>query len=310
MYGHNPPVGWIQSYAEARATHDAIEPLRGQPEQAPRPLGRRASANPYKVHMCDDAVIFSHHGTDLVTWFPDGGVEVVPWGSVSSAQYIDRLLPVGVSMSFHRSVNTYSLRVEGRHRWLAGTTVTILPVPHGGRSYRLKRGKNPCQPDGTRPIPDRRVDRHGFNTAWKWTGGAAFERWVRALAALNPSALDWESETQVVDDIGVLTGDDSDKRHARVNARWVVLEILRGHRGPGLAALLADRTRWLALARAARLGSMGSGSDSVDASKMLNRVRLHLRAAYPVECYQVGHLPACDSAERLVTLLKRSEGPL
>lgn len=82
-----------RNYELAKLTHDSITPIRGNPNNV-RPLGNRRDWETYSVRMNGEAVEFVLYKTPVVTFQPDGIIEVRSggWDSISTRQFISQVL--------------------------------------------------------------------------------------------------------------------------------------------------------------------------------------------------------------------------
>jgi hypothetical protein len=85
----------VRSYARAKQIHDGITPIRGNPNNV-RPLGNRRDWHTYSVRVTGDDVEFVLYKTPVVTYKPDGIIEIRSggWDSISTRQFIEQVLGI------------------------------------------------------------------------------------------------------------------------------------------------------------------------------------------------------------------------
>lgn len=79
MYGHhrNSGISWMRDYGDALHKYESVEPIRGRVKEPMRPLGQRKSVDAYSIVKCEDGAIQCVlYQTPVVTWYPDGLIEV------------------------------------------------------------------------------------------------------------------------------------------------------------------------------------------------------------------------------------------
>ena len=79
MYGHhrNSGISWMRDYGDALHKYESVEPIRGRVKEPMRPLGQRKSVDAYSIVKREDGAIQCVlYQTPVVTWYPDGLIEV------------------------------------------------------------------------------------------------------------------------------------------------------------------------------------------------------------------------------------------
>jgi hypothetical protein len=93
MYGYhrNSGISWMRDYGDALHKYESTEPIRGRKVEPMRPLGQRRSVDAYSIVKRDDgAVKCVLYKTPVITWYPDGLIEVRKdgWASTSTSCFI------------------------------------------------------------------------------------------------------------------------------------------------------------------------------------------------------------------------------
>ena len=106
MYGYNRNSGisWCRNYGDALHKYESTEPIRGRTVEPMRPLGQRRSVDAYSIVKRDDGVIQCVlYKTPVVTWYPDGLIEVRKdgWASTSTACFIMDVTNFGARIFNH-----------------------------------------------------------------------------------------------------------------------------------------------------------------------------------------------------------------
>ncbi len=170
MYGSNItlPRGGILSYEQAVTKHDSIKPIRGR-STGIRPLGHRSNDNLTIRRLHDDSIVVRMYSTDIITYRPDGTIELEP--------YADRLIDDAVRQILRGGASS-------QYTHLAGP---ILWVKHKG--YRI----TDCavlSPDlelisGSVPFTKYSIDRKASNVACQQSGFNQFALWLRTQVRLG-----------------------------------------------------------------------------------------------------------------------------
>lgn len=87
----------MRKYADVKRIYDKTQPIRGRSENQPnRPLGARRDVDTYHMKMRGDDVQFYLYRTPVVTYRPDGVIELFTdgWNSVSTRQFIEHVLNI------------------------------------------------------------------------------------------------------------------------------------------------------------------------------------------------------------------------
>ena len=90
-YLRNSGISWCRDYGDALHKYESVEPIRGRTVEPMRPLGQRRSVDAYSIVKRDDGAIQCVlYKTPVVTWYPDGLIEVRKdgWASISTACFI------------------------------------------------------------------------------------------------------------------------------------------------------------------------------------------------------------------------------
>lgn len=85
----------VHDYAQALKIHDNAKPIRGRSPEI-RPLGERRNADTYWIRKNGDAVELVLYKTPVVTFMPDGVVQVFldSYNTVSTHQFISKVLGI------------------------------------------------------------------------------------------------------------------------------------------------------------------------------------------------------------------------
>lgn len=120
----------VRTYAQAKRIHDESKPIRGRDPEV-RPLGARKDCDEYRVRMDGDVVQFVLYKTPVISYHPDGTVELMTqgWSTVSTHQMFIHVL--GLSANGQRG----------------NTVVTI-----GGVKHVIPQKKNPTDAEPTLKI--------------------------------------------------------------------------------------------------------------------------------------------------------------
>jgi len=88
----------VHDYAQALRIHDNAKPIRGRSPEI-RPLGERRNADTYWIRKNGDAVELVLYKTPVVTFMPDGVVQIFldSYNTVSTHQFIGRVLGIPAS---------------------------------------------------------------------------------------------------------------------------------------------------------------------------------------------------------------------
>lgn len=106
---------------------------------------RRKVGNNDTLHAArGDAVALQYHATDVITWHPDGTVDLVPWDSVTTRRRFDKYLSgvrVGTESGFQRLTyagNAYGLHHAGRVTLHPDGTVTGDVIDAAAHADRVR----------------------------------------------------------------------------------------------------------------------------------------------------------------------------
>ena len=127
-YLRNSCIGWMRDYGDALHKYESVEPIRGRTIEPMRPLGQRRSIDSYSiVKRSDGAIECVLYKTPVVTWYPDGLIEVKKggWASMSTACFIEDVT------GFKSRIFNHSLCV----------TVGGLETRIGGEPIQIREGK-------------------------------------------------------------------------------------------------------------------------------------------------------------------------
>ena len=164
MYGSNivPPRGGILSYEQAVAKHDSIQPIRGRSTDT-RPLGRRFNDNLTIRRLHDDSIAVRLYYTNIITYRPDGTIELEPYASKLTDDAVRQILRGGVSTQYTNPAGP------------------VLWVKHKG--YRIPDfavlDKDLNLIAGSKPFTKYSVDRKLSNKAMEESGFNQFSLWLR-----------------------------------------------------------------------------------------------------------------------------------
>lgn len=97
-------ISTLSSYKDARYEWETTKPWKNAADQNERPLDSRA-----KHHMTirlgsEEEVICALYRTDIVTYWPDGSIEIHPYSTSSTDGFANAILPFGIRTQFTRNV--------------------------------------------------------------------------------------------------------------------------------------------------------------------------------------------------------------
>ena len=93
----------LGSHADAKYDWETTEPWRGR-DANERPLdGRRKGHMTIRIGNADQ-VICKLYRTDLVTYWPNGEIELVAYNTGSSNEFTNRLMPQGIRVDFNKGM--------------------------------------------------------------------------------------------------------------------------------------------------------------------------------------------------------------
>jgi hypothetical protein len=170
MYGSNAimPRGRILSYEDAVERYDGTKPIRGRSTDI-RPLGRRSNDQFTINRHNDDSIAVRLYHTDIIIYRPDGTIELEPYSSRLTNDYVRHILSGGVTPNYNSQA--------GRVLW----------VKHKG--YLIPR----CavlSPDfdlisGSEPFIKYSLNRKRSNKALHDSGFNQFSLWLRTQIRLG-----------------------------------------------------------------------------------------------------------------------------
>lgn len=157
----------VYDFYSAREVWERIKPLRGQPDSAPRPLGRRSSNNPKTVRVrSDGSVVFQLHHTDCVEYRPDGALVLRTYPSISTVAFINALTPTAVRVSRDCQELTLMGREAGGDRiYQLATHEIVLQFDYSSQSPAHWVLDNPGE--ATHPWRHYKVDRKIANAGYR-----------------------------------------------------------------------------------------------------------------------------------------------
>lgn len=170
MFGTNTvlPRGGILSYEQAVAKHDSIKPIRGRSTDT-RPLGRRSNDNLTIRRLDDNSIAVRLYSTDIITYRPDGTIELEPYDSRLTDDVVRQVLRGGVSTQYTSAAGP------------------VLWVGHKG--YRIPScavlDKDLNLISGSEPFTKYSIDRKAANEACRKSGFNQFALWLRAQVRLG-----------------------------------------------------------------------------------------------------------------------------
>jgi hypothetical protein len=138
-------VPGFRAYAEAKAFHDKVEPIRGR---GTRPLGRRRDHDMYSIRMGDAlSVELMCYSTPVVTFYPNGRMRLMMGGysSITTRSFMSRVLHISSSSSgpftkVHIGGQSYIMEPHGEYffeRNAEGKWVALNPKTY--TAYRVNR---------------------------------------------------------------------------------------------------------------------------------------------------------------------------
>src|SRR4051794_21814920 len=90
----------LSSYRTAEEYWAKVKPWRGEGPDALRPLGSNRSRN-FSIHkQPDGAIACILYRTDVVTYYPDGSIRLIPYATKTTNEFAREVLPGGISPSF------------------------------------------------------------------------------------------------------------------------------------------------------------------------------------------------------------------
>ena len=130
----------IRNHAEAEAFFNGISPLRSSTWAAnERPLGRRADHNKrivrHAFHGTDTYVYeLTLYNTPLATYRPNGEVHIVRYDTRMSRDFLDAVLPVGLSTISHGGTTMIRANTPNGPAWYLGGK-GALEFEHCGHNW-------------------------------------------------------------------------------------------------------------------------------------------------------------------------------
>jgi hypothetical protein len=186
----------FETYSSARAYWETRRPWRGKTgRHDERPLDKNRNKKHVSIRMGNnDQISCRLHGTDVVTFYPDGSIGLQPYHSISTDNFARRLTPLGIDVVFNSTpqcVMLYDLSQPGLQRLYKlaktpadGNDPEFIIEPHDP--------SDPAHPlvwklrdSHTMPFLYPRVDRKKANAASKATGLKDFITWFKALRAMG-----------------------------------------------------------------------------------------------------------------------------
>jgi hypothetical protein len=173
----------LETYAEALARYENTKPIRGRDT---RPLGKRSHHHTKQIiKLHDGSIVCRLHYTDVLTYHPDDSITVVPYESVTTDVFFNRVAPFSLHSNFSMG------GIGGSLLWLrrpgyggpGGYGVLI------GMSLRVKRSGDAwaVHPESEEPVPFIRysLDQSVTRKLYADYRYNEFRTWFKALLALG-----------------------------------------------------------------------------------------------------------------------------
>jgi hypothetical protein len=180
--GQNRWLPRVINYGEALKIWWEIRPLRGQPEDAPRPIGYRSRRNIKTVRKEPNGdIVFRIYENDAVTWHPNGTFTVQGYPSRTTGMFINMLTPLGVYYWSGQGVLALDA-VDGGWK--------ERPLVRCGRGERVRvtKRKNvwmPAEPAALAPFEYEVLDRAKARKLGQRLGLTDFTHWLNAYEKLG-----------------------------------------------------------------------------------------------------------------------------
>ena len=162
MYGSNIilPRGGILSYEQAAMKHDSIKPIRGRSTDT-RPLGRRSNDNLTIRRLHDDSIAVRLYSTDIITYRPDGTIELEPYASKLTDDAVRQILRGGVGAQY---TNPAGPVLWVKHKGYYTPDFAVLD-----KDLNLIAGSKPFTKYSVdRKLSNKAMDESGFNQFSLW----------------------------------------------------------------------------------------------------------------------------------------------
>ena len=169
----------LRGYSDAFNYWNRIKPWRGRGDTNIRPLAGRNKNHMTIRKLNDDSIAMSLHGTDVVTYHPDGDVSLQAYGSISTDAFAHALTPDGITTAFNYALGyVVALDFDGQQemRLLRGKHV---------RLRKNSRGWFAVNPDDFAPFIKKSVDRKKANAAAKEYRLDDFVAWYNAATKMG-----------------------------------------------------------------------------------------------------------------------------
>jgi hypothetical protein len=141
----------IADYATALKWHDDTKPIRGRDPEV-RPLANRKDCDTYSIRKSGDDVELVLYKTPVVTFKPNGNVELrtAGWSTVSTRQFIRQVLGISTHGEIKESIVTI-----GGHKHI---------LPSEGECMTVRMGDNGwCLVSAIKPNFDYKMNRKAAN---------------------------------------------------------------------------------------------------------------------------------------------------
>lgn len=193
MFSASFPNLYITSYEQALAKWESITPIRGRRDDV-RPVFRRDNDNAVVRKTSNDSIVFRLYSTDVVTFNTDGTVDLEPYASNSTNNFVWSILRLRTLWADrHRNIPDHITEVEGRY-YHTPEFVTVQWSKDTNRwSYVA----------GAEPFDVPRLDKSMTSRAKEESGYNAFALWLNTQLRLGidprmgdswrQSAYDWSS---------------------------------------------------------------------------------------------------------------------
>ena len=171
MFGSKPamPRGGILSYEQAVTKYEGIVPIRGRAVDT-RPLANRRSDNLTIRKLGDNSVAIQLYRTNIITYHPDGTIELEPYASNLTTEAVSTILKGG--------------RVRAQYTHSAGPVLWVR-----GKGYATK-GVFTLDADldlisGSVPFTYYSVDKAKAAAVRKLSGLNQFTLWLNTMVRLG-----------------------------------------------------------------------------------------------------------------------------
>ena len=171
----------LQSYKDARYEWETTEPWKNG-DFNERPLdGRRKKHMTIRIGAAEEVICKLYH-TDVVTYYPDGIIELVSYSTGSTDEFANTLLPSGIRTSFTKNM----VLLNGQGWWTSGPATRVYQT---NRHFRVKQNPDgmwvPVEGQEIEPFEKLVVNRKRAKEALAKYNFADFQAWVIGYDGMN-----------------------------------------------------------------------------------------------------------------------------